>query len=415
MAQELAIAHARRIHALDPSELKDIFSDQAVRPYTTVQAISWGTYAPLAQVRKTFQDIPHLADDIAARGMLNPQTVYAFPRAVTERYVRAVNAMWGTEHTVNDLPEGALRGEPMFFVLIAGERRFRALKRLWEHGCSTCCETIEQEPAGICFVRHFAHAVVPVNLKVGFTPYDALTDQFAENTHHRPKPDEEAVGFRVFYELMRVREPQLPVATFAQRIGHNPERVRAALRYTRLPEFIQGAVSEGKIPYSSALALERYHKERASADELRYWLNRAIGEANMSARQLEILLREDLQHWRNQQLGLFAEMVHMLEQRKIRMVFDRAIARALDRITGFLAHAIDARRSGLIGNEDSPFASGSVARAVVRMYDLLALVVPVVRRDLTQREHERIRAIDHDVQDDVEWLRNTTTDDLGEN
>lgn len=405
MAQELAVAHARRIHAMDPQELREIFSDHATHPYTTVQALAWGSYQPLAQVRKTFQDIPMLAEDIAQRGMLNPQTVYAFPRPVAERYVRAVNVMWGSEHTINDLPESSFRGEPTHFVLIAGERRFRALLRLWDTGCDVCTLANGHEPKGACFARHFAHAVVPVNLKVGFTPYDALTDQFAENTHQRPKPEEEAIGFRVFYELMKVREPELPLATFARRIGHHPERVRAAVRYTTLPEYIQGAVTEGKIPYSGALALEHYHRERASDDELKYWLNRAIAEADMSARRLDELLREDLKQWRAQQIGLFGEQSTALEKQKIRSVFDRAIARALDRIIGFLEHAVHAYRAGLIGNITSPFASGSVARAVVRMYDLLALVTPIVRSHLSRRERKRIVETEEGVQEDIQWLR----------
>jgi len=395
---------------MDPRELHDIFSDISTQPYTTVQALAWGSYQPLAQVRKTFQDIPMLAEDIALRGMLNPQTVYAFSRPVAERYVRAVNVMWGSQHTITELPESIFRGESTYFVLIAGERRFRALQRLWDTGCDACMLANGHEPEGTCFTRHFVHAVVPVNLKVGFTPYDALTDQFAENTHHRPKPEEEAIGFRVFYELMKVREPELPLATFARRIGHNPERVRAAVRYTMLPEFIQGAVAEGKIPYSGALALEHYHRERASDDELRYWLNRAIAEADMSAKRLDELLREDLKHWRSQQIGLFGTMVQTLEKRKTRMVFDRAIARALNRMTGFLAHAVDASSRGLIGDENSPFASGSVARAVVRMYDLLALVVPVVRHSFTLRERKHIRKTEETLQDDVSWLRQHATD-----
>ena len=410
MAQELAVTHARRIHALDPRELRDIFSDVVCEPYTTVQALAWGSYVPVAQVRKTFQDIEHLAKDIALRGMLNPQTVFAFPLPVAERYVRAVNVMWGSNHTIADLPRGTFRDEPVCFILIAGERRFRALHQLWMTGCERCRETHGNESEGTCFSRHFPHALVPVNLKVGFTPYDALTDQFAENTHHRPQPAEEAVGFRVFYELMRVREPTLEVSAFARRIGHNPERVRAALRYTTLPEFIQEAVTEGKIPYSSALALERYHRERASEDELRYWLQRAIAEAEMSAHRLEELLREDIQHWRSSQLGLFGSAVNALEKTKTRAVFDTAISRALDRINGFLSHAVNARKNGLIGDRYSPFASGSIAHAGVRIYDLLDGIVPAIRGDLTRQEQKRIEGTRNGLNDDITWIRERTDD-----
>ncbi len=400
------MAHARRILALDPDALRAVFLDRPNNPYTSIMPLVWGSYGPLTQVRKTFPDIPQLAQDIARRGILNPQTVFAFSPDVAARYIAAVNLMWGATHTLADLPCCTLRDEPVYFILIAGERRFRALKLLWDEGCEECRATHGSEDPGTCFSRHFPHGLVPVNLKVGFTPYEALTDQFAENTHHRPRSDEEAIGFRVFYELMRVRESALTVTEFARRIGHNADRVRAALRYTMLPEFIQAAVAEGRIPYSSALALEQYHRERKDDGELQFWLAKAIAELEMSARRLEEALREDLKQWRASQRGLFGALaMGALERSHIRAVFDRNIARGLDRIEGFLYAVIHAQSSGQIGAADSPFATGAVVNAVLRIYRLLGMVVPIIRRDMTRRERREADELDDRLREDVEWLQ----------
>lgn len=403
--EELASSHARRILSLDSAALAKVFCDeQSASRYSTIMTLAWGTFGPFTQVRKTFPDIPELAEDLARRGILNPQTVFAFPRAVAERYVAALNLMWGATDNLSALPECTLHNEPVFYVLIAGERRFRALRHLWNHGCETCKDAFGTELEGACFLRHFPHGLIPVNVKVGFTPYDALTDQFAENTHHRPRPEEEAIGFRVFYELMRVRERNLTVSEFARRIGHNEGRVRAALRYTHLPEFVQAAVAEGKIPYSSAIALERYHRERGEVTELAYWLTRAIAESEMSARRLTDLLREDLHQWRSSQMGLFSAVITMLQVRKVRGVFDRNIARALDRISGFLHAAISAERTGRIGKADSPLAVGSVVHAVLRIYRLLDVLVPAIRKALTRREQAEIDEIRGRIDGDITWL-----------
>ena len=405
MAQELAVDHARRILSLDPAALAETFQDEASPTrYTAIMTLSWGTYGPLTQVRKTFPDIPELAEDIAQRGILNPQTVFAFPQALAERYVAAVNMMWGASDTLEHIPTVRLHEDEVRFVLIAGERRFRALQHLWAHGCSRCRSTHGHEAQGACLLRHFPHGLIPVNVKVGFTPYDALTDQFAENTHHRPRSDEEAIGFRVFYELMRVRESELTVSEFARRIGHNEGRVRSALRYTHLPDFVQRAVAEGKIPYTSAVALERYHRIRASEDELKYWLTRAIAESEMSARRLDELLRNDLEQWRSSQMGLFGSALAQLETRNLRGVFDRNIARALDRMNGFLYTAMQAQRDGRIGSANSPFALGSVLHATLRIYRLLETLIPAIRSAYTAREQREIDGIRERIADDARWL-----------
>jgi predicted DNA-binding transcriptional regulator len=295
-------------------------------------------------------------------------------------------------------------GNEVFYILIAGERRFRALEYLWNHGCSTCKTNHGNEQTGTCFFRHFPHGMIAANVKVGFTPYDALTDQFAENTHHRPKPDEEAIGFRVFFQLLRVREPKLTIAEFARRIGHHEQRVRTALQYTNLPDFVQQAVAEGKITYSTAVALERYHRVRCSTEDLKYWLTRAIAEADISSAKLAGLLHEDLHHWKASQRGLFGNAITALEEQHIRRVFDRSIAKALERMEGFLYAAIHAYRERHIGFSDSPFAAGSVRRAVLKIYRLLETLLPEIREGYTRRETEEIESIRSTLEDDLNWL-----------
>lgn len=403
--EETAAAHARRILSLDPTALANVFCDvPSSTRHTKYTELRWGDFAPLTQIRKFFPDIPELAEDIARRGILNAQTVYVFPRATAQRYMDALALMWGVSQDISVLPERLLDGEPVSYILIAGERRYRALAYLWERGCTHCRGTYGAEARGVCFTRHFPEERITVNLKVGFTPYEALTDQFAENTYHRPRPDEEAVGFRVFYELMRVREPELTVSEFSRRVGHHETRVRAALRYTHLPEFIQAAVATGSIPYTSALALERYHHVRQDETELRYWLTRAIAESEMSSQRLANLLKDDIKAWRSSQMGLFGNALAVMQEKKIRRVFDRNIARALDRIIGFIMAGISAERSGRVGKDDSPFAMGSVVRNVIRIYRLLDVFVPAIQQAMARREKEEIDAIRGRIGRHIDWM-----------
>lgn len=399
---------ARRIHTLDPNTLQDIFQDTRGTPYTRVFNLKWQTYEPVAQVRKTFGDIIELSEDIALRGMLQMQNVCAFPPDVAKRYIDAVNLMWGTSHTFEKLPQGMLDDEPRTFILIAGERRHRALRRLWVHGCRTCKATLKSKAAnGGCFTKHFPGGFVPVNLKMGYTPYEALTDQFAENTHKRPIPHEEAMGFRVLYEVAKQREPTVTVKQFAGTIGHPTRYVTQAIAYTRLPNRIQEAVSEKRISYSHALALVRYHTERADETELTYWFTRALAE-QWSAEKLNKELIADLHHWKAHQLGMFGEALLEQQEKKIRESFGNGITKGMEWMEGVLVAALRARDDELIGLQNSPFATTALAKTVVRQFELLTELVPTIKRDLTIAERKRISQLCHELEPEIDWLRKRT-------
>ena len=399
---------ALRIHKLDPKTLQEIFQDRRGTPYTRILNLKWQTYEPVAQVRSTFSDIIELAEDVAFRGMLQMQNVCAFPPDVAQRYIDAVNLMWGTSHRLESLPQGTLDGEPMVFILIAGERRHRALRRLWVHGCRACKATMKSKAAnGGCFTKHFPGGFVPVNLKMGYTPYEALTDQFAENTHKRPVPHEEAMGFRVLYEVAKQREPTVTVKQFARTIGHPTRYVTQAIAYTGLPDRIQEAVSEKRISYSHALALVRYHTERADETELTYWFTRALAE-QWSAEKLNKELVADLHHWKAHQLGMFGEALLDRQEKKIRESFGNGVTEGMNWMEGMLISAIRARDDGLIGLPDSPFATTALAKAVVRQFDLLTELVPTVKRDWTPTERNEIHRLQHELEPEIDWLRRRT-------
>ncbi len=398
----------RRIHTLDPDTLKEIFQDTRGTPYTRVFNLVWGSYDPVAQVRQTFKDIIELSEDIALRGMLQMQNVCAFPPNVAKRYIDAVNLMWGTSHTIESLPQGTLDGEPMVFILIAGERRHHALRRLWIHGCRACKAALKSKAAnGGCFTKHFPGGFVPVNLKMGYTPYEALTDQFAENTHKRPVPHEEAMGFRVLYEVAKQREPTITVVQFARTIGHPTRYVTQAIAYTGLPNRIQEAVSGKRISYSHALALVRYHTERANETELTYWFTRALAE-QWSAQKLNKELVADLHHWKAHQLGMFGEALLDQQEAELRRSFANGITKGMDWLDAVLVSAIRARDDGLIGLAESPFATTALARAVVRQFDLLTELVPTILRDLTLAEQNEVHRLSHKLEPHIEELRERT-------
>lgn len=396
----------RRIHALGPSGLQQLFRDRPQNPHTRVHNLLWGTYGPVAQVRKTFSDIRELAEDIAStHGLISMQVVFAFPPDVAARYVETTNLLWGTAHTMEHIITSELDGDPICFILVAGERRHRALTMLWNFGCRACRKAMKRKARdGGCFHRHFPGGLVPVSLKVGYAPDDALTLQFAENSHKRPKAHEESAGFRLLWEVARMRNAAVTVQEFARSIGHPTRYITQALLFTNAPQYIQDAVAQSRFPYSAALALARYHEERKSEHELQYWFERSVSEGWKTA-EIQNQLQRDLRDWRSSQLGMFGAAILANQDARIRQTFGHGVWRIVQWASALLLSAIQARDDGRIGLRDSPFASGGLARAVLAIFEMLEELVPVIRRDLQEHQRQRIAASQERLKPDIDALR----------
>lgn len=143
------------------------------------------------------------------------------------------------------------------YILIAGERRMRAIK------CN-------QEYTGLDIDK----TEVMCSIQEGISLLDAHGNQLTENVHDRPSPLDEAVGIRQTRDYLTMRFPgQFPHITDIVRISGRSECVvRSALAFTSLPEEIQAMAKktmheygeEGKkktrpftpIPYSVIVRLK---------------------------------------------------------------------------------------------------------------------------------------------------------------
>lgn len=395
----------RRIQELGPSGLAKLFNDIPQDPHTRIYNLAWQQYGPVAQVRKTFADIRDLMEDIARRGMISMQVVFAFTPDVAARYVETTNLLWGMARTLSDMTISELDGVPMYFILVAGERRHRALTMLWRYGCRACKKSMGRGARnGECFRKHFPGGYVPVSLKVGYTPDDALKLQLAENTHKRPKAHEEAAGFRLLWEVARLRNPEITIPEFAHSIGHPTRDVSRGLLFMETAPYIQEAVAQGRLSFSAALAFGRYHAERQSDGELRYWFDRSLAEG-WTSKKIQEQLVQDLKDWKTAQLGLFGTAIMQQQQQDhLRRTYQEGVWRVVQWAQGVLLAAIVARREGRIGLKDSPFTTGGIARAIVGIYEMLAELAPIVRKDLTEEQRQRNGQLHKQLKPDMEWL-----------
>lgn len=230
----------------------------------------------LPQFRHTFEDLDVLAQSIAERNLLNPITVALFDEPNCARYLAAVDRVWGGSHTLADLkPVEPTNGDDtaIYPVLIAGERRYRAITLLKTVGCEQCQEEYGEGP---CYDRHFDDPAVEVRLVTNCTPYDAIEIQAQENTHRRVPPHEDAVALANIYALYKDIEPGLTYTGFGRCMGRSAEVISNALRYNALPEDIQLYVSKRQLNYGIALELPRLQQAGLGSEELNWWVMKAL-------------------------------------------------------------------------------------------------------------------------------------------
>ena len=89
----------------------------------------------LTQVRKTLSEIDELADSIAVMGQIEQGIAVALPESETVAYLHEWNAIHReSTHHVSQLTPTILDGAHYFIILIAGHRRYTAVRQLCARG-----------------------------------------------------------------------------------------------------------------------------------------------------------------------------------------------------------------------------------------------------------------------------------------
>lgn len=316
----------------------------------------------LLQPRRTFEEIEILAEDIATKNLLHPLTIARFNRENCQRYLDVINLLWGTSYRVEELVSVNQKDKEIFYIILAGERRFRACKYLREVGCERCHEKFG--PGG-CYKRHFGNERVDARLCVNISPLEALFLQASENIHMRVPPHEEARFYYELFQLIRKAEPNYSVSRFARQVGRSPETLREAIKFCLLPVQIQEFVVKGQIPYGIACEIARLHAQTDMNDKaLGWWVLRAI-TGNYKVPDFREMVTRYLVEHNSGQISLFSpEQEKQLERFHFRRVVERQFIMAIWNFIYYFNRALILFSEGKLGKKDSPFSE----RSPVRIY-----------------------------------------------
>ena len=347
-----------------------------------------GAINVLEQPRKTFVGLDSMADDIADKQLLNPPTVAQFERATVQTYLEVNNRMWGTEHRLDELKPVKRRGKERYFVLLAGERRFRSCRLLWRRGCADCRERWGEEPKGRCFRRHFPGGKIEVRLCVNIPAIPALELQLSENTHMPVPPHEEAQAYARLFRLIREEDPRYPMARFARKVGRSPQAIKNALRFCHLPVAIQRAVEDQRVAYGAAVEIARLQEIGLKQDELEWWMMRAVAERK-KLEDFRQLVRGQILARTSGQVSLFqvmsAESERLERRRHIRRVVGEQSVKSLWTSLAYFRTVLGLFHEGRLGRPESPYSEASPSRLFRKHVDQLRELLPFIRAFLPKQ------------------------------
>jgi ParB-like chromosome segregation protein Spo0J len=375
--------------------------------------LPFGDINVLLQTRKTFdQDaLVSLKEDIADKGLMKPLVVARFSRAACERYVARTNLLWNGSVEVDNLSYRVEKGSRIYYVLLAGERRFRASRLLWEEGCFPCRSATLPCERGECYRRHLTDDVVEVRLRDEIDADDALFLQLSENTHVPVPPEEEAEAYALMLRALR-QNGSYPLARFARRVGRSVSKIEHALRYHLLPATIKVAVMEKRISYGMAVELARLYPavEAVPASEAVDLAREAAAQEAQVKKPIRPSREEiaiELAHWVRtiETKKLSSQEVRRMVQQRLREPKDGMLfgadelgnagdrPRALRRAAGvkmvrdvwgavhYLNTITSMAKTGAFGN-DSPYSLNSAGRVFRSLVEALEQALPVVRGHL---------------------------------
>ena len=352
----------------------------------------------LPQPRKTFEDIVELALDISKKNLLNPPTVAVLRKRDCENYLRVINALWKTSFTAADLVPSFLKRREVFYILLAGERRFRACRLLWDEGCKACVKEHGKEAPGTCFRRHFRTEKIEVRLCLGIEPLSALYLQLSENTHMRVPPEQEAYAYYQLYGLVKTVDSELTISAFAEKVGRSPGTIKHSLQFCELPAVVRTAVEKKEIPYGIALELfrvyEKHPNDKDVEEDLRWWILRAITEA-VTVPDFRKKVTDHLTNLESGQQSLVGIMsdVEKREFRRlhIRKTVEAHTLRAVWTYIGYFERVKSLFEQGILGQADSPFSKRSPRKILRKHIGQLRMMLPHLQRLLPKYGREAAR------------------------
>jgi hypothetical protein len=347
----------------------------------------------LAQPRKIFENIDELADSIATIGLRHAPEVGLHDRSHAVKYLAEVNENWGSKHTLKDLKQIQVNGKPMYLILIAGERRKRAVELLLTEGCS-----VHQKENGLggCYHLHRKDLVNKIKVAMYVNPdyySKAILIQEHENIHMSIRPQDLAISIGNTFKAMKRKDTTWTIEKHAKYVGRGIGLVSSALKYCDAPKEIQDMVDSKELLYGVAVEISKLRN--IGVDDLGLFaLAIKAKEDRMSVPAVRKLVKGRIDASKGQQINLGELMItnQTLAERKaaLRKVMVRSTYAALVGARQQIRGASRLVQTGEISPMNSPLGSQGNMRILIDALQEAGVAVSGIASAIDRGDKEKV-------------------------
>jgi hypothetical protein len=316
-----------------------------------------------------------------------------FDREKAEELERAIISL-GRVHSPLQLAEytiqsGSRQGEK-HYVLIAGERRVRAVKKILKGGVT---------------LRR-----IPVLIYINPSKLQIKILQALENTYDRPPILEEGEHLgRSFVEVQRV-EPEFSNADFAALMGRTPDQIRDAKLFVSAPKIVRDLAASGNLSYTAAVDISRLSSDLTPEEIVAFTENlMATHPSPQKIRQKILETRRNLAETRRARrdgaLSLLSDIESQLSRSEGEKIHSRSVGMSemLKAVRQF-SHFWSTVQVLRISDEVMPWTDPELAELMVRMTRLMKAELPNLREELGRRHAAEVEAVLDEFEREAEAL-----------
>ena len=343
----------------------------------------------LPQGRKTFEEIDLLAEDVASKNLINPPLVARLNQEGACDYLNTINSIWGTDFKLEDLTKTNEDGEEKYYLLIAGERRYRACRKLEKDACRD--HAITDENNG-CFSQHFPDGL-EVRICNNIPPLEAIYLQATENTYMSIPPHEEAHYYDALMRTLKRTDSNYSLAQFARDVGRSESKIRDAFRFCRIPTEIQQLVEEGHLSYGIAVEIGRLVEANVDQGDIDFYITGVLG-GRYTAMEISKLVSSRLNYSSQDQGLLFSpEADVLLKAGNTKRIVERESINAIWAWIYYFKQLINHFNQGRLGKDDSSFSSASPLRVYRNLLEVQSELLPHLQELITDAEFRKMDQI----------------------
>ena len=330
----------------------------------------------LPQVRKTFKDIDLLADNIYENGLMELPIIVVYDEPHAQKHLDTINELEGTELNLDHLTAAIGEdGTRIYNVLLAGERRVRACKKLREEGR---------------YEEVFGGDEIDVRYRTNINPVKAIFIQLSENTQDSVPAHEEAEKHDEMFRFLRLQIPDYPLARYAKQVGRSEGKIRESLRFCMLPEQIKDYVKDGLISYGIGVEIARLAQADADVNDMEFYAVKAL-TGRLRVDDFKDVIDSYFNNRKGNMFEIFQdEQLGVSKRAAHRKVVKKELIMALWSWIHYFKHVKGLFESGQLGEEDSPFSDGSPRRLYTQAVSLFVDLAPLFKGVMTKNEFARV-------------------------